>query len=62
MSAANASFDKLLNYEQRSLEFEPGQNAGEEHSGEWAGVTFRIGDSRLVCGIDQVHEFLPIPA
>ena len=61
MRSANASFDKLQDYEQRSLEFEPGQADGQEHSGEWAGVTFRIGDARLVCSIEQVHEFLPIP-
>jgi len=61
MRTANASFDKLQDYEQRSLEFEPGQAAGQDHSGEWAGVTFRIGDARLVCSIEQVHEFLPVP-
>ena len=61
MRTANASFDKLQDYEQRSLEFEPGQTAGQDHSGEWAGVTFRIGDARLVCSIEQVHEFLPVP-
>jgi twitching motility protein PilI len=62
MSAVNASFIKLQDYEGRSLAFEPGQTAGQEHSGEWAGVIFRIGEARLACSIDQVHEFLPIPA
>ena len=62
MSTVNASFEKLQDYEQRSLDFEPGQIEGKEHSGEWAGVIFRIGDARLACSIKQVHEFLPIPA
>ncbi len=61
MSAVNASFVKLQDYEQRSLAFEPGHTKGQESSGEWAGVIFRIGDARLACSIDQVHEFLPIP-
>ena len=62
MSAVNASFEKLLDYEQRSLAFEPGQADGEDSGGDWAGVIFRIGDARLACSVEQVHEFLPIPA
>ena len=62
MSVVNASFEKLQDYEQRSLAFEPGQIEGQEHSGEWAGLIFRIGDVRLACNVKQVHEFLPIPA
>ena len=62
MSAVNTSFEKLLDYEQRSFAFEPGHAEGQSHSGEWAGVVFRIGDTRLACNIEQVHEFLPIPA
>ena len=61
MIAVNASFEKLLDYEQRSLVFEPGQTAGQAKGGEWVGVIFRIGDVQLACNIDQVHEFLPIP-
>lgn len=62
MSAVNASFEKLLDYEQRSLAFEPGQAEGELGGGEWAGVIFRIGDVRLACNVEDVSEFLPIPA
>ena len=62
MSGVNASFEKLLDYEQRSQVFEPGQATGQVHGGEWAGVIFRIGDERLACSVEQVHEFLPIPA
>jgi len=62
MKAGNASFEKLLDYEQRSLAFEPGQTEGQSSGGEWSGVIFRIGDVRLACNIEQVSEFLPIPA
>jgi twitching motility protein PilI len=62
MSAVNVSFEKLLDYEKRSMAFEPGQVEGQKNSGEWAGVIFRIGKSRLACNTKQVHEFLPIPA
>ena len=61
MNAVNASFEKLQDYEQRSLVFEPGQVDGRQDSGEWAGVIFRMGDVRLACNVRQVHEFLPIP-
>ena len=61
MSAVNASFEKLLDYEKRSLAFEPGQAEGQLGGDEWAGVIFRIGDVQLACSIDNVSEFLPIP-
>ena len=62
MSAVNASFKKLQDYEQRSLAFEPGQIDGRESTGEWAGLIFRIGDVNLACNTKQVKEFLPVPA
>lgn len=62
MSAVNASFKKLQDYEQRSIAFEPGHAEGQKNSNEWAGVIFRIGDVHLACNIELVHEFLPIPA
>ena len=62
MSAVNASFEKLQDYEQRSLAFEPGQIDGRENTGEWAGLIFRIGEIRLACNTKQVTEFLPIPS
>ena len=62
MSAVNASFEKLQDYESRSLAFEPGQIDGQESTGEWAGLIFRIGKTRLACNTKQVHEFLPVPA
>lgn len=61
MSAVNASFEKLQDYEQRSLAFEPGQIDGQENTGEWAGLIFRIGKVRLACNTKQVQEFLPLP-
>ncbi len=62
MTGVNASFAKLQDYEQRSRAFEPGQATGQLHGGEWVGVIFRIGEERLACNVEQVHEFLPIPA
>jgi len=62
MNAVNASFEKLQDYEQRSLSFEPGKSDGRANSDEWAGMIFRIGRIRLACNLRQVHEFLPVPA
>lgn len=62
MSAVNASFEKLQDYEKRSIAFEPGQIDGQENTGEWAGLIFRIGNVRLACNTKQVTEFLPIPS
>lgn len=62
MSAVNASFEKLQDYEQRSLAFEPGQIDGQESNGEWAGLIFRIGKVHLACNTKQVTEYLPIPS
>ena len=61
MSQSNASFSKLLEYEELALSFQPGKGSELAGTGEWAGVVFRIGESRLTCGIDRVHEFIPPP-
>lgn len=61
MSAVNASFVQLHDYEQRSLAFKPGKAEGRSSGDEWSGVIFRVGDTRLACNIEQVSEFLPIP-
>lgn len=62
MSKVNASFAQLLDYEQRSFAFEPGQAQGRSNGSEWSGVIFRVGDVHLACNIEQVSEFLPIPS
>jgi len=62
MSAVGAAFAKLLEYQARALEFEPGKGRGEKRLGEISGVIFRIGEHRLTCSVDQVSEFLPLPA
>ncbi len=59
MSTVNASFDKLLEYEQRAQGAEE-SDAGAAQ-GDWAGLAFRIGEVNLVCGTDRVYESLPIP-
>ena len=56
------AFAKLLEYEKRSESFSPGKSNGSEPTQEWSGVTFALGESRLACNIDQIHEILPIPA
>jgi twitching motility protein PilI len=61
MSQRNASFTKLLEYEKRALTFVPGKDESSKRRGEWAGVVFGIGETRLTCNIDRVHEFLPPP-
>lgn len=59
MSTVNASFAKLLEYEQRARGAEE-SDAGATQ-GDWSGLAFRIGDEHLVCGTDRVYESLPIP-
>lgn len=61
MSQANASFRKLLEYDERAVAFRPGKGREQLSKGEWAGVIFRIGDTQLTCGIDRVQEFIPPP-
>lgn len=61
MSQPSVAFKKLLEYEERALSFEPGKGQGQARRGEWAGVVFGIGETRLTCNIERVHEFLPPP-
>jgi len=61
MSDANAAFRKLLEYEQRSQALDADEGDGALRNGEWAGVVFRIGQTRLACGVSKVGEFLPVP-
>jgi chemotaxis signal transduction protein len=57
-----AAFAKLREYEKRSEAFSPGASRDSGPAREWSGVTFALGESRLACKIDQIHEILPIPA
>lgn len=59
--AVNPAFAKLLEYEQRSESFAPGRGHGSGRTGEWGGITFRLGDTRLACDTDRIQEILPIP-
>ena len=56
-----AAFAKLIEYEKRSVSFSPGSSRDSGPAKEWSGVTFALGESRLTCKIDQIHEILPIP-
>lgn len=60
MSTVNASFAKLLEYEQQAR----GADGGEGNAtarGDWAGLAFRVGDEHMVCGMDHVTESLAVP-
>ena len=62
LNGKNAAFAKLLDYEKRSEKFSPGTTDGIGPAHEWSGVTFAVGESRLACNIERVHEILPVPA
>lgn len=57
----NTAFKKLLEYEKRSAQFQPGANSGSGPSREWSGVTFSVGDNRMTCNINRISEILPCP-
>lgn len=57
----NKAFAKLLEYEKRSESFAPGANSASGPTREWSGVTFGLGNSRLACNINRIHEILPLP-
>ncbi|GAB4194095.1 MAG: chemotaxis protein CheW [Wenzhouxiangellaceae bacterium] len=60
MAAANALFESLLDYEERSQRHEALAEQAEQGA-TFDGVVFRIADLRLTCGIDQVNEILGVP-
>jgi twitching motility protein PilI len=61
MSQKNAAFNKLLEFEKRATGFTAGTGVGIREKGDWSGVVFAIGDQRLTCSLERVHEFLPPP-
>ncbi len=60
-SIQNDSLLKLLEYNQRSLEFEKTGPAERQQASNWSGVIFRAGEYRLICGIDNITEILDFP-
>jgi twitching motility protein PilI len=60
MTSVNASFAKLLEYEQRALGLDVASD-GAVNKGDWAALAFRIGEDRLVCGVGRILESLPLP-
>ena len=60
-SGTNIAFARLLEYEKRSESFTPGRGHGRGPSGEWSGITFRMGDARLACDSDRIQEILSFP-
>ena len=57
----DSAFGKLLEFEKRGAQFQPGATNGGGHSEEWSGITFGLGEARLACNIDRVAEILPCP-
>ncbi len=55
------SFQKLLEYEQRSLTQHVYGTVGEENTADWSCVVFRLGVHRLALPIDSVGEILDLP-
>jgi twitching motility protein PilI len=60
-TSSGAAFAKLQEYEQRSESFTPGRSQGRGPHGEWSGITFRLGETRLACDSERVQEILPFP-
>ncbi len=54
-------FERLLDYEQRSLHHDASQSGRREQHANWDGLAFRIGEFRLTCAIEAVQEILPFP-
>jgi twitching motility protein PilI len=61
LNGNNTAFAKLLEYEKRSEFYKPGSSDDGGPEQEWSGVTFGLGESRLACNIDRIHEILPLP-
>ena len=57
----DSAFGRLLEYEKRGAQFQPGAKNGGGRSEEWSGITFGLGEARLACNIDRVAEILPCP-
>ena len=59
--STNLAFARLLEYEKRAESFAPGHGLGRGPTGEWSGITFRMGESRLACDSDRIQEILSFP-
>ena len=54
-------FERLADYERRSLEHVAGLPEQLDAPGLWRGVGYRVGTHRLASGFDEVREILPLP-
>lgn len=59
--ASLAPFAVLADYEQRSLEHNPGTPEQIDAAGTWRGVGFRIGERRLASMFGEVMEIITLP-
>lgn len=60
-SEQQTSFQKLLEYQQRSLTQRVGGDAEQGSTTDYSCVVFRIGEHRLALPIDKVGEILDLP-
>ena len=60
-SQQNSSFQKLLEYEKRSLEQAVDATAEQERAANNSCVVFRMGGFNLALGIDSINEILEVP-
>lgn len=61
-TGTNAAFSKLLEYDKRSVSFNPHTQSGDGPSQEWTGVTFGLGGGSMTCNIQRIGEIIPCPA
>lgn len=62
MSASTGQiFNRLVDYEKRSLQHDAGELRRQQRLSNWDGVIFRLADRRLTCSIEQVDEILAFP-
>ncbi len=57
----NDPFDFLLDLERRTLKGSAALPVLDQVEGEWVGVGFRIGDSKLIASMSDVKEILDLP-
>ena len=54
-------FDLLLDLESRTLKASAGLPTLDQVEGEWVGVGFRVGNSKLIAAMSDVKEILDLP-
>lgn len=60
-SEDHSLFEKLLDFEARSIAHDVSSSSQRDSETNWDGVVFRLGEHRLTIGITDVDEILPLP-